>query len=109
MDMDSTSVSAILRRRPVGSFRGCRELAEESLQITLALSLHGSTQEKRQNLMPVAHKYQLPEVLEACDYYFAKTGRRVTFEYSLVKGVNDTAMKTCRELTQDPEAPELPS
>ena len=76
-----------------------RELAEESLQITLALSLHGSTQEKRQNLMPVALKYPLPEVLEACDYYFAKTGRRVTFEYSLVKGVNDQP-EDIRELTQ---------
>lgn len=67
-----------------------RRLAGEGLQITLALSLHGSTQEKRKLLMPVANKYQLSEVLEACDYYFQKTGRRVTFEYSLVQGVNDT-------------------
>ena len=66
-----------------------RELADEQLQITLALSLHGSTQEKRKVLMPIANKYQLPEVLEACDYYFEKTGRRITFEYSLVHGVND--------------------
>ena len=66
------------------------ELAEEHLQITLALSLHGSTQEKRKKLMPVANKYELSEVLEACDIYFAKTGRRMTFEYSLVHGVNDT-------------------
>ena len=64
-------------------------LAEEGLQITLALSLHGSNQEKRKALMPVANKYELPEVLEACDAYFEKTGRRTTFEYSLVKGVND--------------------
>ncbi len=67
-----------------------RKLAEEQLQITLALSLHGSNQEKRKALMPVANKYALSEVLEACDYYFAKTGRRITFEYSLVHGVNDT-------------------
>ena len=66
-----------------------RRLAEEQLQITLALSLHGSTQEKRRALMPVANKYQLSEVLEACDYYFEKTGRRISFEYSLVQGVND--------------------
>ena len=66
-----------------------KRLAEEQLQITLALSLHGSTQEKRTVLMPIANKYQLPEVLEACDYYFEKTGRRITFEYSLVHGVND--------------------
>lgn len=64
-------------------------LAEEGLQITLALSLHGSNQENRRALMPVANKYALPEVLEACDAYFEKTGRRTTFEYSLVKGVND--------------------
>ena len=66
-----------------------KRLAEEKLQITLALSLHGSTQEKRKILMPVANKYELSEVLAACDYYFEKTGRRVTFEYSLVHGVND--------------------
>ena len=66
------------------------KLAEEKLQITLALSLHGSNQEKRRSLMPVANKYELHEVLEACDYYFEKTGRRITFEYSLVHGVNDT-------------------
>ena len=74
------------------------ELAEKKLQITLALSLHGSTQEKRRRLMPVANKYELSEVLAACDTYFEKTGRRVTFEYSLVHGVNDTA-EDARELT----------
>lgn len=67
-----------------------KRLAEEQLQITLALSLHGSNQEKRKQLMPVANKYELEEVLKACDYYFQKTGRRITFEYSLVHGVNDT-------------------
>ncbi len=66
-----------------------RALAEEELQITLALSLHASSQEKRMELMPVAYKYELGEVLEACRYYFQKTGRRITFEYSLVGGVND--------------------
>ena len=74
------------------------ELAKEHLQITLALSLHGSTQEKRKRLMPVANKYHLPEVLDACDTYFRETGRRVTFEYSLVHGVNDTE-EDARELT----------
>lgn len=66
-----------------------KRLAGEGFQITLALSLHGSNQEKRKRLMPIAKKYELSEVLEACDYYFEKTGRRPTFEYSLVKGVND--------------------
>ena len=65
-------------------------LAEEDLQITLALSLHGTSQEKRRELMPIANKYDLQEVLRACDSYFQKTGRRITFEYSLVHGVNDT-------------------
>ena len=55
----------------------------------MALSLHGSTQEKRKTLMPIANKYELSEVLDACDYYFEKTGRRISFEYSLVQGVND--------------------
>ena len=67
-----------------------RSLADEKLQITLALSLHASSQEKRKELMPVAYKYELGEVLDACRYYFQQTGRRVTFEYSLVNGVNDT-------------------
>jgi 23S rRNA (adenine2503-C2)-methyltransferase len=67
-----------------------KELADKKLQITLALSLHASTQEKRRELMPVANKYPLDEVIDACRYYFDKTGRRVTFEYSLVSGVNDT-------------------
>ena len=66
------------------------ELAKEHLQITLALSLHGATQEKRKQLMPVANAYELEEVLTACDAYFRETGRRITFEYSLIHGVNDT-------------------
>lgn len=67
-----------------------RELATHQFQMTLALSLHASSQEKRRELMPVANKYDLKDVLEACDDYFEKTGRRITFEYSLVGGVNDT-------------------
>lgn len=67
-----------------------RELAEKDLAITLALSLHASSQEKRKELMPVANKYEIHEVIDACRYYFEKTGRRVSFEYSLVAGVNDT-------------------
>lgn len=67
-----------------------RQLADRKLQITLALSLHASSQEKREELMPVAKRYNIEDTLEACRYYFEKTGRRVTFEYSLVSGVNDT-------------------
>ena len=66
------------------------DLAKEKLQITLALSLHAATQEKRKELMPITYKYELGEVLEACRYYYEQTGRRLTFEYSLVGGVNDT-------------------
>lgn len=67
-----------------------RQLADRRLQITLALSLHAATDAKRRQLMPIAERYGLQELMEACDYYFAQTGRRITFEYSLVKGVNDT-------------------
>lgn len=66
------------------------DLADEQLPITFALSLHAPTDEKRKELMPIACQYTLKETLEACRYYFEKTGRRVTFEYSLVKGKNDT-------------------
>lgn len=66
-----------------------KQLADEQLQITLALSLHASNQAKRRELMPIANKYSLEEVIDACQYYFEKTGRRITFEYSLVGGVND--------------------
>ncbi|MHA9740004.1 dual-specificity RNA methyltransferase RlmN [Robinsoniella peoriensis] len=66
-----------------------KQLADEQLQITLALSLHASNQAKRRELMPIANKYSLDEVIDACQYYFEKSGRRITFEYSLVGGVND--------------------
>ncbi len=67
-----------------------RQLADEKLQITLALSLHATTDEKRRKLMPIANKYSIAELMDACKYYFDNTGRRITFEYSLVGGVNDT-------------------
>ncbi len=76
-----------------------RELADRQLSITLALSLHASNQQKRLELMPVANKYDIHEVIDACRYYFDKTGRRVTFEYSLVGGVNDTD-EDAKELSQ---------
>lgn len=73
------------------------ELAEEKLQMTLAVSLHAPNDEKRQELMPIAQKYSMDELLEACRNYFDKTGRRITFEYSLVAGVNDSE-ENAREL-----------
>ncbi|MBR1641141.1 MAG: 23S rRNA (adenine(2503)-C(2))-methyltransferase RlmN [Butyrivibrio sp.] len=65
-------------------------LADERLSINLALSLHASNDDKRKELMPIANKYSISEVLDACRVYFEKTGRQLTFEYSLVAGVNDT-------------------
>ena len=76
-----------------------KELADKKLSITLALSLHASNQKKRLALMPVANKYDIHEVVDACRYYFEQTGRRVTFEYSLVGGVNDTD-EDARELSE---------
>lgn len=67
-----------------------KELADRKMQITLALSLHASDDETRKELLPIAKRYTIDEVLGACRYYFDKTGRRITFEYSLVAGVNDT-------------------
>lgn len=73
-----------------------QQLAEENLGITLALSLHASNDETRKTLMPIAKKYSLDQVLMACEEYFAKTGRRVSYEYSLVRGVNDTSEEAAR-------------
>lgn len=67
-----------------------RRLAQEKLQITLALSLHGATDEKRRQLMPIANRYTLAELMACCAYYFEQTGRRITFEYSMVRHVNDS-------------------
>ena len=66
-----------------------RELAEKKLQITLALSLHAPNDALRRTMMPVAEAYTIEETLAACDAYFEATGRRMSYEYSLVKGVND--------------------
>ncbi|MCR4842018.1 MAG: 23S rRNA (adenine(2503)-C(2))-methyltransferase RlmN [Eubacterium sp.] len=73
-----------------GIVPGILRFAEEKIPVTLALSLHASDQAERERIMPVARKYPLPEVLSACDEYFNKTGRRVTYEYALIDGVNDT-------------------
>lgn len=67
-----------------------KRLADEHFAITFALSLHAATDAKRKALMPIANKYTIDETIDACRYYFEATGRRVTFEYSLVAGENDT-------------------
>lgn len=80
-----------------GIVPGILRLAEEGLPITLALSLHAPNDEVRRTLMPVANAYALKDVLAACRTYFENTGRRLTFEYSLVQGVNDN-LEEAREL-----------
>ena len=72
-----------------------RQLADMKLQITLAISLHAPNDELRKTMMPIANKYSIEEIIEACRYYIEQTGRRISFEYSLVKGVNDT--KECAD------------
>lgn len=66
------------------------ELADRDYQITLAISLHAPDDELRKTMMPIANKYSISEIMAACRYYIEKTGRRISFEYSLVRGVNDT-------------------
>ncbi len=73
-----------------GIVPGIRRFAEEELPVTLALSLHASNQKTREEMMPVAKSWPLPEVLEACQYYFDRSGRRITFEYSMANGINDS-------------------
>lgn len=67
-----------------------RLLAEEKLQITLAISLHAPDQEKREKLMPVAKSVEIHELVKEAAHYFDVTGRRITFEYALVAGENDS-------------------
>lgn len=68
---------------------GIRRFGDEGLQVNLAISLHAPSDELRKRLMPVARRYALSELLEAIREYIVKTSRRVTFEYILIKGVND--------------------
>ncbi len=66
------------------------DLANENLPLNLTVSLHATTDEKRKIIMPIANAYSIKDILLACKHYFAVTGRRFIFEYSLVKGVNDS-------------------
>jgi 23S rRNA (adenine2503-C2)-methyltransferase len=73
-----------------GLVPGIRKLAEEKLQITLAVSLHAPDDRLRTRLMPGVATWSVSEVLQACREYISKTGRRVTFEYCLLRNVNDS-------------------
>ncbi len=65
-----------------------RRFAKEGIPLNLTVSLHAVTDEERQRTMPIAKKYKIAEILDACAYYFEKTGRRYIFEYSLIAGEN---------------------
>ena len=66
------------------------KLAEYNLQLTLSVSLHAPDNETRSKIMPVNRKYDVDRLMESCRKYFEKTGRRISFEYSMIDGVNDT-------------------
>ena len=66
------------------------KLAEENIQCTLSISLHATTDEKRRDIMPIANRYSIEELLTACKEYIKITGRRISFEYALIYGKNDS-------------------
>ena len=74
-----------------GLTENIKKLADKKFAITLAISLHAPTDSDRRRIMPIANKYTIAEILEATDYYFDKTGRRISYEYGLIDGENDTA------------------
>lgn len=75
------------------------ELADRKLQITLSVSLHAPNNEIRNRTMPVNRKYNIEQLIKACRYYAKTTGRRITFEYAMIDGVNDSD-ECARELAQ---------
>ena len=72
-----------------GVVPGIDALAEDNLQLTLSVSLHAPDSETRSRIMPVNNAYDVSELFEACHRYFKKTGRRISFEYAMIDGVND--------------------
>ena len=79
-----------------GLVDGIRRLAREGLPITLSVSLHAPTDEARSEIMPVNRRYPIAELMAACTDYFAATGRRISFEYTLIAGKNDSAEDASR-------------
>lgn len=67
-----------------------RDFADRKMQINLAISLHSPYQEKRENIMPISRKFSLEELIKSTDYYIKKTNRRITYEYAIIKNVNDS-------------------
>ena len=74
----------------VGLVPMIRRFADEKRQVNLAISLHAADDESRVSMLPINKKYRIEDVLEACRDYVAQTGRRITFEWALINGVNDT-------------------
>ena len=74
----------------VGLVPAIRRFADEKRQVNLAISLHAADDEERDSIMPVNRKHNISKLLEACRYYVDQTGRRITFEWALISGVNDT-------------------
>ncbi len=66
------------------------KLADDGFKITLTISLHAPNDKIRKQSMPIANKYAIKQIIDACRYYFGKTGRRIVFEYVLIKGLNDS-------------------
>jgi 23S rRNA (adenine2503-C2)-methyltransferase len=80
----------------VGLVPAIHKFADEGMQAGLAISLHAATDDERSKLLPVNRRYPIYEVIEAARYYVAKTGRRVTFEWALIRGENDTVEQARR-------------
>ena len=74
-----------------GVVTGIDKLAEVDIPITLSISLHAATDDKRSAIMPVNNKWKIKDLLEACVRYYKRTGRRISFEYTLISGKNDTS------------------
>ena len=72
-----------------GVLPGIRRLGELGLQLTLSVSLHAPDSETRSRIMPVNRAYDVDELFKACHEYFQRTGRRISFEYAMIDGVND--------------------
>lgn len=82
-----------------GLVDGIRTLMKERLGLTLSISLHGADDETRSGIMPVNRRYPISELMEVCREYFQVTGRRISYEYALIDGVNDSEAKA-RELAE---------
>ncbi|MEG2001576.1 MAG: 23S rRNA (adenine(2503)-C(2))-methyltransferase RlmN [Clostridia bacterium] len=95
LELISSESSLNVSRRNIslstcGLVPNIKRLADDNLGVTLTISLHNPFDDERKEIMPIAKSYSVKELIDAARYYFDKTGRRVVFEYTLIKGVNDT-------------------